>query len=52
MKRALVTGGGGFVGGHLVRRLKSDGYWVRAVDRVDPTYGATSADAFVPGRSA
>ena len=47
MKRALVTGGGGFVGGHLVRRLKADGYWVRAADRVDPKYGATSDDDFV-----
>jgi GDP-D-mannose 3',5'-epimerase len=47
MKRALVTGAGGFVAGHLVGRLKSDGYWVRAVDRVDPQYGPSAADEFV-----
>jgi nucleoside-diphosphate-sugar epimerase len=32
MKRALVCGAGGFIGGHLVKRLKADGYWVRGVD--------------------
>lgn len=47
MKRALVTGAGGFVAGHLVGRLKSAGYWVRAVDRIDPQYGPSAADEFV-----
>jgi GDP-D-mannose 3',5'-epimerase len=31
-KTALVLGGGGFIGGHLAKKLKSEGYWVRAVD--------------------
>ena len=31
MKRALVLGAGGFIGSHLVKRLKQDGYWVRGV---------------------
>lgn len=31
-KTALVLGGGGFIGGHLAKRLKDDGYWVRVVD--------------------
>ena len=30
--RALVCGAGGFIGGHLVKRLKREGYWVRSVD--------------------
>ncbi len=32
MKRALVCGAGGFIGGHLVKKLKKEGYWVRGVD--------------------
>lgn len=32
MKTALVLGGGGFIGGHLSKKLKEDGYWVRVVD--------------------
>ena len=32
MKTALVLGGGGFIGGHLAKRLKEEGYWVRIVD--------------------
>ena len=32
MKKAVVCGGGGFIGGHLVKRLKEEGFWVRAVD--------------------
>ena len=31
-KKALVLGGGGFIGGHLAKRLKEDGFWVRIVD--------------------
>ena len=32
MKKALVLGGGGFIGGHLAKRLKAEGLWVRNVD--------------------
>ena len=32
MKKALVCGAGGFIGGHLVKYLKEKGYWVRGVD--------------------
>ena len=47
MKLALVLGGAGFIGGHLVQRLKRDGFWVRAVDRKQPEFGASAADQFV-----
>ncbi|MGC1935711.1 MAG: NAD-dependent epimerase/dehydratase family protein, partial [Candidatus Acidiferrales bacterium] len=42
----LVTGAGGFIGHHLVRRLKADGYWVRGVDLKNPEYEPTLADEF------
>jgi nucleoside-diphosphate-sugar epimerase len=45
-KRALVTGAGGFIGHHLVKRLKSDGYWVRGADIKSPEYQVSSADEF------
>jgi GDP-D-mannose 3', 5'-epimerase len=45
-KRLLVTGAGGFIGHHLVRRLKADGHWVRGVDLKYPEYEASSADEF------
>lgn len=45
--RVLVTGAGGFIGHHLVRRLKSDGLWVRGVDIKRPEYEATAADEFL-----
>jgi len=48
-KTALVCGGGGFIGGHLVTRLKSEGYWVRAVDIRNPEFTATQADEFIIG---
>ena len=44
--RILVTGAGGFIGHHLVRRLKADGQWVRGVDIKRPEYEATAADEF------
>lgn len=48
-KKALVCGGGGFIGHHLVRRLKSQGYWVRGVDLKHPDFSPTDADDFVVG---
>ena len=47
MARILVTGAGGFIGHHLVKRLKADGHWVRGVDIKQPEYEATSADEFL-----
>jgi len=47
MKRALVCGAGGFIGGHLVTRLKKDGYWVRGVDIKEHEYKSTDADDFL-----
>jgi GDP-D-mannose 3', 5'-epimerase len=46
-KTALVLGAGGFIGHHLVNRLKRDGYWVRGVDLKFPGYAETAADDFV-----
>jgi GDP-D-mannose 3', 5'-epimerase len=46
-KMALVTGAGGFIGSHLVTRLKRDGFWVRGVDLKFPEYSETEADDFV-----
>jgi GDP-D-mannose 3',5'-epimerase len=44
--RILVTGAGGFIGHHLVKRLKKDGHWVRGVDIKHPEYEASAADDF------
>ena len=49
MKTALVLGAGGFIGSHMVRRLKSEGYWVRGVDVKLPEFSETLADEFVLG---
>lgn len=46
MKKALVLGAGGFIGGHLVTRLKKEGYWVRGVDIKEHEYRKTDADEF------
>ena len=46
MKTALVLGAGGFIGSHLVRRLKEEGYWVRGVDLKSPEFSRTAADDF------
>jgi nucleoside-diphosphate-sugar epimerase len=48
-KTALVTGAGGFIGSHLVKRLKHEGFWVRGVDLKYPEFGETAADDFVIG---
>ena len=49
MKTALVMGGGGFIGSHLVKRLKNEGFWVRAVDLKYPDFSQSAADDFVIG---
>ncbi len=49
MKSVLVCGAGGFIGGHLVRRLKREGYWVRGVDLKKHEFAETEADDFVIG---
>ena len=46
MKTALVCGAGGFIGGHLVNKLKSEGYWVRGVDIKQHEFAPTAADEF------
>ena len=46
MKKALVCGAGGFIGGHLVKKLKRDGYWVRGVDIKEHGFAETQADEF------
>ena len=47
MKTALVLGAGGFIGNHMVKRLKAEGYWVRGVDLKYPEYDKSEADHFV-----
>ena len=49
IKKALVLGAGGFIGSHMVKRLKSEGYWVRGVDLKYPEFSVTAADEFVQG---
>ncbi len=49
MKSALVCGAGGFIGSHLVKRLKREGFWVRGVDLKYPEFGETAADDFIIG---
>ncbi|VVM07828.1 GDP-D-mannose 3', 5'-epimerase [Methylacidimicrobium cyclopophantes] len=49
MPEALVCGAGGFIGSHLVRRLKREGFWVRGVDLKFPEFSPTEADDFVQG---
>jgi nucleoside-diphosphate-sugar epimerase len=48
-KTALVAGAGGFIGSHLVKRLKKEGYWVRGADLKRPLYGSSPADDFMVG---
>ncbi len=47
MKAALVCGAGGFIGSHLVKRLKREGFWVRGVDLKFPQFEETEADDFL-----
>ena len=47
MKTALVCGAGGFIGGHLVKRLKDEGYWVRGVDIKEHEFVRLPADEFL-----
>jgi nucleoside-diphosphate-sugar epimerase len=49
MRHAIVFGAGGFIGSHMVKRLKSEGYWVRGVDQKTPEFSATEADEFLIG---
>jgi len=46
-KRAVVCGAGGFIGSHLVKRLKNEGYWVRGVDLKYPEFSTSQADDFI-----
>ena len=48
-KRVLVAGAGGFIGGHLVRRLKSEGFWVRGADIKKHEFAQSAADEFLLG---
>ena len=49
MNKAIILGAGGFIGHHLVNRLKKDGYWVRGVDIKYPEFSASKADEFIIG---
>lgn len=49
MKTALVLGAGGFIGSHLVKKLKREGFWVKAADLKHPEFGKTHADEFIIG---
>jgi GDP-D-mannose 3',5'-epimerase len=49
MKSALICGAGGFIGHHMVNRLKKEGFWVRGVDLKYPEFSETDADDFVIG---
>jgi hypothetical protein len=48
-REALVCGAGGFIGHHLVKRLKSEGLWVRGADLKFPRFSDTEADDFLVG---
>jgi GDP-D-mannose 3', 5'-epimerase len=49
MKKALVCGAGGFIGSHMAKRLKQEGFWVRGVDLKFPKFAPTVADDFLVG---
>ena len=48
-KTALVLGAGGFIGSHMVKRLRAEGYWVRGVDLKYPEYSVSEANEFIRG---
>jgi len=48
-RTALVLGAGGFIGSHMVKRLRAEGYWVRGVDLKHPEFSDTEANEFVQG---
>ena len=48
-RTALVLGAGGFIGSHMVKRLRSEGYWVRGVDLKRPEFSETKANEFIQG---
>ena len=48
-KKALVCGAGGFIGSHMVKKLKSKGYWVRGADKKYPEFSMSEADEFLRG---
>ena len=49
VKTALVLGAGGFIGSHMVKRLRAEGYWVRGVDLKYPEFSQTEANEFIQG---
>ena len=49
MRSALVCGAGGFIGSHIVKQLKKEGFWVRGVDVKYPQFSETEADDFIIG---
>ena len=49
IKKAIVLGGGGFIGSHMVKRLKKEGFWVRSVDLKNTEFSKSEADDFVIG---
>lgn len=49
MKKIAVLGAGGFIGSHMVKRLKSEGHWVRGVDLKMPDFAMSEADQFIVG---
>lgn len=49
MKKVLICGAGGFIGNHMVKRLKNEGFWVRGVDLKYPEFAPTKADDFFLG---
>ena len=49
MKKAVVCGAGGFIGSHLVNKLKEEGFWVRGVDLKFPEFSETTSDDFIIG---
>lgn len=49
MRTAVVLGAGGFIGSHMVKRLKKEGFWVLGIDLKEPEYSKTEADEFIIG---